>query len=83
MIKEILCICRQDGGKYFLFYLEDEQKWIDSRHFYGSTLFNKLENNMDGYCLEEHNNWSLFNMSTFIPMFAAQKSKFHLLIQIT
>ena len=21
---------------------------------------------MDGYCLEEHNNWSLFNMSTFI-----------------
>jgi len=57
---------RQDGGSYFLFYLEDEQKWIDSLFFYGATLFTKLVNDMDGYCLDEHSNWSLFNKSTLM-----------------
>jgi len=56
---------RQEGGQYFLFYYEDEQKWVDSRYFYGATLFSKLENDMDGYCLDEWDNWSFFNRSSF------------------
>jgi len=57
---------RQDGGHYYLFYHEDEQKWVDSKYFYGATLFSKLVNDMDGYCLEDWNNWSFYNGSTLM-----------------
>jgi len=54
---------RQDGGHFFLFYHEDEQKWIDSHYFYGATLFSKLVNDMDAYCLDAYDNWSFYNRS--------------------
>jgi len=54
---------RQQGGDFYLFYHEDEQKWVDSRYFYGASLFSKLVNDMDGYCLEEYSNWYFYNRS--------------------
>eukprot|EP00092_Neocalanus_flemingeri_P022407 GFUD01024300.1.p1 GENE.GFUD01024300.1~~GFUD01024300.1.p1 ORF type:complete len:344 (+),score=84.11 GFUD01024300.1:87-1118(+) len=54
---------RQQGGEFFIFYYEEEQHWIDSRYFYGASLFSKLVNEMDGYCLDDHNNWSFYNGS--------------------
>ena len=32
---------RQQGGHQFLFYMEEEQKWVDSRYFFGASLFSK------------------------------------------
>ena len=36
---------------------------MDSRFFYGASLFTKLVNDMDAYCLDAHNNWSFYNRS--------------------
>eukprot|EP00092_Neocalanus_flemingeri_P004424 GFUD01004759.1.p1 GENE.GFUD01004759.1~~GFUD01004759.1.p1 ORF type:complete len:337 (+),score=61.88 GFUD01004759.1:200-1210(+) len=68
---------RQQGGHFFLFYHEDEQHWIDSHYFYGATLFSKLVNEMDGYCLDDHNNWSFYNGSvlTYSEMLTSKSSK--------
>jgi len=41
--------------------MEEEQKWVDSRYFFGASLFSKLENDQDGQCVEGYSNWYLIN----------------------
>jgi len=57
---------RQQGGKYFIYYYEDDRSWIDSKYFIGDDLLAKLVNDMDGYCLDDHDNWSFYNGSIMV-----------------
>merc|ERR1719369_130516 len=57
---------RQEGGDFFLFYNKDKQKWIDYLAFAitstsTSTVHSFIENENDGSCLEDENNWKLYN----------------------
>lgn len=54
---------RQEGGKYFLIYSKDKQKWIGYSVFGSQT---DMKNANDGYCLEDKNDWSFLNGGKFI-----------------
>ena len=48
---------RQQGGSFYLFYDDEEEKWVDTRFFFGATIFNRLENDNSNYCVDSYSNW--------------------------
>jgi hypothetical protein len=46
-----------------LFYSEEKRKWLDTKFFFGATLFSRLENDVQSYCLEDYGVWSFYNDS--------------------
>ena len=53
----ILADIRQQGGSFYLFYDDEEEKWVDTRFFFGATIFNRLENDNSNYCVDSYSNW--------------------------
>ena len=55
--------CRQLNGEFFLFYSSDKEAWVDTQFFFGATLFSRLENRVQSYCLEDYAEWAFYNNS--------------------
>ena len=51
------CDIRQQGGSFYLFYDDEEEKWVDTMFFFGATIFNRLENDNSNYCVDSYSNW--------------------------
>jgi len=61
-------VYRQLNGRYstFIYYIKEEQKWVDSLFLYGNSSLNqnqRLENNATSDCLEEKGSWSFYKKS--------------------
>ena len=54
---QILADIRQQGGSFYLFYDDEEEKWVDTRFFFGASIFNRLENDNSNYCVDSYSNW--------------------------
>jgi len=54
---------RQLNGDFFLFYSSEKEAWVDTQFFFGATLFSRLENRVQSYCLEDYAEWVFYNNS--------------------
>ena len=61
--EDINFICRQLNGDFFLFYSSEKEAWVDTQFFFGATLFSRLENRVQSYCLEDYAEWVFYNNS--------------------
>lgn len=49
------------GGSFYLYFDAEEEVWVDSIFFFGASIFNKLENDNNNYCIDSYNNWYRYN----------------------
>ena len=54
---------RQLNGDFYLFYSSQKEAWVDTQFFFGATLFSRLENRVQSYCLEDYSEWVFYNNS--------------------
>ena len=49
-----------------MYFDAEEEVWVDSIFFFGASIFNKLENDNNNYCIDSLSNWYRYNGTELI-----------------